>query len=83
MIVSNFESSEGVSSKAVFRTIKETAQVNGSYGGLSYLKNYLKLRFISIIKSTLQILSPKMVANIKEIKRYNNIEYIPLDKFKL
>lgn len=83
VLVSNFESCEGVSSKAVFRTIKETAQVNGSYGGLSYFKNYLKLRFISIIKSILQFLSPKILVNIKEKKRYNNIEYIPLDKFKL
>lgn len=83
VIVSNFESSEGVSSKAVFKTIKETALVNGTYGSLSYRINYLKLRIISMVKFFLQIISPKIVERIKENNRYKNIEYIPLEKFEL
>lgn len=83
VIVSNFESSEGVSSKAVFKTIKETALVNGTYGSLPYRINYLKLRIISMVKFFLQIISPKIVERIKEDNRSKNIEYIPLEKFKI
>lgn len=83
VIVSNFESCEGVSSKATFRTIKETAQVNGSYRSISYDISYLKLRFISIVKKLLHVISPRLIDSIKESKRYNNVEYIPLEKFKL
>ena len=83
VIVSNFESCEGVSSKAVFKTIKETALVNGTYGSLSYRISYLKLRIISMVKFFLQIISPKIVEQIKENNRYKNIEYIPLEKFDI
>lgn len=81
VIISDFESAGGVSSLATFKTIKESAIVNGSYGSLNYWWIFLKLKFISYIREFLQIVFPKSVDKIKECKRNNNSEYIPLNKF--
>lgn len=83
VIVSDFESSEGVSSKATFRTVKETAMVNGSYGTFNYKLNCVKLKVISVIRNFINYCFPQMVCKIKEKKRYRNIEYIPLNQFKV
>lgn len=83
VIVSDFESSEGVSSKATFRTIKETAIINGTYGTINYKFNYIKLKVISAVRNFINCCFPKIVGKIKERKRYRNIEYIPLDQFKI
>ena len=81
VIVSDFESSEGVSSKAIFKAIKETAVINGTFGSLIYNYMVLKLKFTSLIRDSLQVCCPKLVARIKEKKRYKNSDYIPLRNF--
>lgn len=83
VIVSDFESSDGVSSTASFKTLYETSLVNGRYGTLQYKKEYAKLKLITFIRNVIQFLCPKLVEKIKEKKRKKNIEYLPLSDFKL
>lgn len=83
VIVSDFESSEGVSSKATFKTIRETAIVNGRYGSIGYLIDVLRLRITGVVKQIIQRVLPNYVECIKEKKRYANSEYVPLKGFEL
>lgn len=80
VIVSEFESMEGVSSstKTTLLTHRETSKINGSFASAQYLKEMLVLYARVILK---RLLPKSVVIKRQHRQREQNEEYVPLSVF--